>query len=409
MKNSKFVLGLSMALAVTALVACGDDSSSASTVVDPILVEPADDSTKSSSSANAVTDSSKDLNEVNCFEIGKNTVTTPVRCDNGLYFEKKSEFISFAEQEREKNKLFAYNCSEIATLCYDFLDSDGNMNGGCVPDIMCPADDSTVFSSSSVLMNSSSSSINFIPDPDCIVLVPDSVPGSSSSVIIPSCGTAVYTEKCIDTEFEGEVCDAIGCGALDCFENQKGWHALSCNGGSVMICDGTRWQYTNCVLPIIGSSSSSVENASSSSAYDPAGANGKPCETESEERYVGPYVYVCKGGQLSFLKGPDGWSGECDGSLDCGSSEYPEGWQNEPCSTEDEVRLDETFEYRCVGGKWSIQGYNPNLVDPNAERCRSSEIEGSACDVSGDLSHMSVNGCEFFCYGGKWEYTPPPM
>ncbi len=84
MKNSKFVLGFSTALAVMALVACGDDSSSVSTsatVVDPILVEPADDSTKSSSSANAVTDSSKNLNEVNCFEIGKNTVTTPVRCD----------------------------------------------------------------------------------------------------------------------------------------------------------------------------------------------------------------------------------------------------------------------------------------------------------------------------------------
>lgn len=381
MKKSKFVLGLSMALTVTALVACGDDSSSASTsatVVNPILVEPADDSTKSSSSANAVTDSSKNLNEVNCFEIGKNNVTTPVRCDNGLYFEKKSEFTSFAEQEREKNKLFAYNCSEIATLCYDFLDSDGNMNGDCVPDIMCPAEKDEHLNIDR----------NDIDNP------------------LPSCGTAVYTEKCIDTEFEGETCAAIGCRPTDCFEEQKGMEAYSCNGGSVMICDGTRWQYTNCVLPIIGSSSSSVENASSSSAYDPAGANGKPCEIESEERYVGPYVYVCRDGQLTFS---EDLSDPCDADNDCGSSEYPEGWQNEPCSTEDEVRLDETFEYRCVGGKWSIQGYNPNLVDPNAERCRSSEIEGSACDVSGDLSHMSVNGCEFFCYGGKWEYTPPPM
>ncbi|MCQ2091033.1 MAG: hypothetical protein MJY93_12415 [Fibrobacter sp.] len=121
---------------------------------------------------------------------------------------------------------------------------------------------------------------------------------------------------------------------------------------------------------------------------------------------MGPYAYVCRDGQLTFS---EDLSAPCDADNDCGSSEYPEGWQNEPCSTEDEVRLDETFEYRCVGGKWSIQGYNPNLVDPNAERCRSSEIEGSACDVSGDLSHMSVNGCEFFCYGGKWEYTPPPM
>ncbi|MCQ2097012.1 MAG: hypothetical protein MJY87_03595 [Fibrobacter sp.] len=257
------------------------------------------------------------------------------------------------------------------------------------------ADDSTGISSSSVLMNSSSSSVIFIPEP-----------GSSSSVIIPSCGTAVYTEKCIDTEFEGVTCDAIGCHPRDCFEEQKGMEAYSCDGGSVMICDGTRWQYTNCVLPIIGSSSSSVENASSSSAYDPAGANGKPCEIEGEERYVGPYAYVCRDGQLTFS---EDLSDPCDADNDCGSSEYPEGWQNEPCSTEDEVRLDETFEYRCVGGKWSIQGYNPNLVDPNAERCRSSEIEGSACDVSGDLSHMSVNGCEFFCYGGKWEYIPPPM
>lgn len=380
MKNSKFVLGLFAALTVTALVACGDDSSSASTSApdNSVPVGPIEDSNLGSSSATAVMDSSKDLNEVNCFEIGKNNVTTPVRCDNGLYFEKKSEFISFAEQEREKNKLFAYNCSEIATLCYDFLDSDGNMNGDCVPDIMCPAekDEHPNFDR------------NDIDNP------------------LPSCGTAVYTEKCIDTEFEGETCAAIGCHPMDCFEEQKGMEAYSCNGGSVMICDGTRWQYTNCVLPIIGSSSSSIENASSSSAYDPAGANGKPCEIESEERYVGPYAYVCRDGQLTFS---EDLSDPCDADNDCGSSEYPEGWLNEPCSTEDEVRLDETFEYRCVGGKWSIQGYNPNLVDPNAERCRSSEIEGSACDVSGDLSHMSVNGCEFFCYGGKWEYTPPPM
>lgn len=285
MNIKKFVLRLSMALTVTALVACGDDSSSAPTSAS------IEDDTDSSSSVDVAQDSR-------------------------------------------------------------------SSSSGVQSDI----------SSSNTLMNSSSSSMIFIPDPDCIVLVPDSVPGSSSSVIIPSCGTAVYTEKCIDTEFEGVTCDAIGCHPMDCFEEQKGMEAYSCDGGSVMICDGTRWQYTNCVLPIIGSSSSSVENASSSSAYDP-----------------------------------------CDADNDCGSSEYPEGWQNEPCSTEDEVRLDETFEYRCVGGKWSIQGYNPNLVDPNAERCRSSEIEGSACDVSGDLSHMSVNGCEFFCYGGKWEYTPPPM
>ena len=239
MKKSKFVLRLLAALTIAALVACGDDSSGASTSA------PVEDLTGSSSA----------------------TVVDSILVES--------------------------------------------------------ADDSTGISSSSVLPNSSSSSMIFIPDPDCIVLVPDSVPSSSSSVIIPSCGTAVYTEKCIDTEFEGETCDAIGCRPTDCFEEQKGMEAYSCNGGSVMICDGTRWQYTNCVLPIIGSSSSSVENASSSSAYDPAGANGKPCEIESEERYVGPYVYVCKGGQLSFLKGPDGWSGECDGSLDCGSSEYP--------------------------------------------------------------------------------------
>lgn len=322
MKNSKFVLGLSMALTVTALVACGDNSSSASTSA------PVEDLTESSSA----------------------TVVDSILVES--------------------------------------------------------ADDSTGISSSSEFPNSSSSNENVLWHGGCIMIVPNPVPDSSSSANTPSCGTAVYTEKCIDTEFEGETCDAIGCRPTDCSEEQKGMEAYSCNGGSVMICDGTRWQYTNCVLPIIGSSSSSVKNASSSSAYDPAGANGKPCEIESEERYVGPYAYVCRDGQLTFS---EDLSDPCDADNDCGSSEYPEGWQNEPCSTEDEVRLDETFEYRCVGGKWSIQGYNPNLVDPNAERCRSSEIEGSACDVSGDLSHMSVNGCEFFCYGGKWEYIPPPM
>lgn len=310
MKNSKFVLGLSTALTVMALVACGDDSSSAPSSAP---VNPVENLTESSSSA-------------------------------GVYL-----------------------------------------------------------SSSSEALNSSGSNENVVPD-------------SSFSIPTPSCGTAVYTEKCIDTEFEGEVCAAIGCSPMDCFEDQKGMEAYSCNGGSVMICDGTHWQYTNCAKPIIDPSSSSSADvilsssqnlqSSSSSAYDPAGANGKPCEIESEERYVGPYAYVCRNGQLTFS---EDLSDPCDADNDCGSSEYPEGWQNEPCSTEDEVRLDETFEYRCVGGKWSIQGYNPNLVDPNAERCRSSELEGSACDVSGDLSHMSVNGCEFFCYGGKWEYTPPPM
>lgn len=369
MKNSKFVLGFSTALAVMALVACGDDSSSVSTsapiedlkesssaiVVDPILVEPADDSTKSSSSANAVTDSSKNLNEVNCFEIGKNTVTTPVRCDNGLYFEKKSEFISFAERERVMNKSFAYNCSEIATLCYDFLDNDGNMNGDCVPDIMCPAEKDEY--------------PNF--DRDDI------------DNLSPSCGTAVYTEKCIDTEFEGEVCDAVGCHPMDCFEDQEGMEAYSCNGSSVMICDGTRWQYTNCAKPIIDPSSSSSADvilsssqnlqSSSSSAYDPAGANGKPCEIEGEERYVGPYIYVCQDGQLSFLKGHDGWSGECDESLDCGSSN---------------VSSEQT---RCMA--LTVDGI---------------QVEGSACNIE-DGYHKSENGCEFFCDGSKWIYTPPPM
>ena len=325
MNITKFVLGLSTTLAVIGLVACGDDSASAS--------------------------------------------------NSGEELESSSS-ITQNENDVSSSSIDGANCTDEFSNC------------------VMPV------SSSSLAEDVSSSS----SEPDCIVLESNS---SSSSFLIPSCGQNVtWQETCVDTEFEGEVCDAIGCGALDCFENQKGWHALSCNGGSVMICDGTRWQYTNCVLPIIGSSSSSVENASSSSAYDPAGANGKPCEIESEERYVGPYAYVCRDGQLTFS---EDLSDPCDADNDCGSSEYPEGWQNEPCSTEDEVRLDETFEYRCVGGKWSIQGYNPNLVDPNAERCRSSEIEGSACDVSGDLSHMSVNGCEFFCYGGKWEYIPPPM
>lgn len=342
MKNSKYVLFFFAALTVTALVACGDNSSSASTsatVVNPILVEPADDSTKSSSSANTVTDSSKDLNEVNCFEIGENNVTTPVRCDNGLYFEKKSEFISFAEQEREKNKLFGYNCSEIAILCYDFLDSDGKMNGGCVPDIMCPAEKD----------EHPNIDRNDIDNP------------------LPSCGTAVYTEKCIDTEFKGETCDAIGCRPTDCSEEQKGMEAYSCDGGSVMICDGTRWQYTNCAKPIIESSSSSSNVANSSS---------------SEWR-----------------------GGEC-------------------INQEGDTRYDEMYEYECKNEKWVIIGYRPGAcvgdmdcgtsnVSSEQSRCKALvvdglQVEGSACKIE-DGYNKSENGCEFFCYGSKWIYTPPPM
>lgn len=360
MKNSKYVLGLFAALTVTALVACGDDSSSAPTsapvedltgsssasVVDSILVEPADDSIKSSSSANAVMDSSKDLNEVNCFEIGKNNVTTPVRCDNGLYFEKKSEFISFAEQEREKNKLFAYNCSEIATLCYDFLDSDGNMNGDCVPDIMCPAEKD----------EHPNIDRNDIDNP------------------LPSCGTAVYTEKCIDTEIEGETCAAIGCRPTDCFEEQKGMEAYSCNGGSVMICDGTRWQYTNCAKPIIDPNSSS----SSIVILDP----------------------------------------------DRGSSSSSE-WRGGECiDQEGDTRYDDMYEYECKNEKWVIIGYRPGAchgdmdcgtsnVSSEQTRCKALvvdglQVEGSACKIE-DGYHKSENGCEFFCDGSKWIYTPPPM
>lgn len=338
MKNSKFVLGLFAALTVTALVACGDDSSSVST-------SAPDDSTKSSSSANAVTDSSKDLNEVNCFEIGKNNVTTPVRCDNGLYFEKKSEFISFAEQEREKNKLFAYNCSEIATLCYDFLDSDGNMNGDCVPDIMCPAEKD----------EHPNIDRNDIDNP------------------LPSCGTAVYTEKCIGTEFEGVTCDAIGCHPMDCFEEQKGMEAYSCNGGSVLICDGTRWQYTNCAMPIINPNSSS-----SSVILDP----------------------------------------------DRGSSSSSE-WRGGECiDQEGDTRYDEMYEYECKNGKWKIIGYRPGAcvgdmdcgtsnVSSEQTRCKALvvdglQVEGSACKIE-DGYNKSENGCEFFCDGSKWIYTPPPM
>ncbi len=114
------------------------------------------------------------------------------------------------------------------------------MNGDCVPDIMCPAEKDEY--------------PNFDRDDiDNLSL---------------SCGTAVYTEKCIDTEFEGEVCDAVGCHPMDCFENQKGMEAYSCNGSSVMICDGTRWQYTNCAKPIIDPSSSSSADVILSSSQN---------------------------------------------------------------------------------------------------------------------------------------------
>ncbi|PWJ60858.1 MULTISPECIES: hypothetical protein [unclassified Fibrobacter] len=267
MKNSKFVLGLSTALTVMALVACGDDSSSAPSSAP---VNPVENLTESSSSA-------------------------------GVYL-----------------------------------------------------------SSSSEALNSSGSNENVVPD-------------SSFSIPTPSCGTAVYTEKCIDTEFEGEVCAAIGCSPMDCFEDQKGMEAYSCNGGSIMICDGTHWQYTNCAKPIIESSSSVAANSSSSNVAN---------SSSSEWR-----------------------GGEC-------------------INQEGDTRYDEMYEYECKNGKWKIIGYRPGAcvgdmdcgtsnVSTEQARCKALtvdgvQVEGSACNIE-DGYNKSENGCEFFCYGGKWEYMPPPM
>ncbi len=287
MKKSKFVLGLFAALTVNALVACGDDSSSAPTSA------PIDDVANSSSSVDVAQDSR-------------------------------------------------------------------SSSSGVQSDI----------SSSSVLMNSSSSSMIFIPEL-----------GSSSSVIIPSCGTAVYTEKCIDTEFEGVTCDAIGCRPTDCFEEQKGMEAYSCNGGSVMICDGTHWQYTNCAMPIINPNSSS-----SSVILDPESLSSAMIEE--------------------------------------GSSSSSE-WRGGECiDQEGDTRYDEMYEYECKNGKWKIIGYRPGAcvgdmdcgtssVSSEQTRCKALvvdglQVEGSACKIE-DGYNKSENGCEFFCYGGKWEYTPPPM
>ncbi len=122
-----------------------------------------------------------------------------------------------------------------------------------------------------------------------------------------------------------------------------------------------------------------------------------------------------------ILNGSEG-SSSSNNILYSSSSE----WRGGECiNQEGDTRYDEMYEFQCKNEKWVIIGYRPGACvgdmdcgfsDGSAEqtRCKNVtvdniKVEGSVCSIAVDGYHKSESGCEFFCDGSKWIYTPPPM
>lgn len=205
---------------------------------------------------------------------------------------------------------------------------------------------------------------------------------SSSSQQNSGCGeSAKWLETCFEQPVDdyGEMSNCAAHGESEncipqfsCSSDMEGMYGTGCRDKGVYVCDRGEWALTNCALPVL-SSSSSVGAATSSSQ-----------------------TVVSSSGTEHY-------------------------WWQEACSVEGEQKSEDfggvTDTYECVQGEWKIINKQfpdcaPDMdcaVEDWQNACKTNGVVGTACVVDEvDYGHKSIDGCDYFCYDGKWEYLVPP-
>lgn len=411
MNKVKLLLSASAAVVAFGLAACGDDGSSGpdqesfigessdggAGEISSGNVAASSESVESSSSQIAA-NSSGDTDEVNCYAIDNYQQVSAVRCDDGSYFASQESFGMSLENLRKENPLFAKNCGGVMVTCVDGPTVVGGQMGsqrvgGCFPAATCPqkveyaenCDELIERCLNSELPDNGGLSFGFSMTSECYEAGNHCPPfsGSSSSQTATLSGDAESSSsqqssgcgesaKWLETCFEQPVDAPDDIQQYFCSSDKEGLYGAGCRDKGVYVCDGGVWKLTNCALPVLSSSSSVGVATSSSQAV---------VSSSSAEHY----------------------------------------WWQEACSAEGEQKSEDfggvTDTYECVQGEWKIISKNFLNCDPDMDcvvddwqnACKTNSIVGTACVVDEvDYGHKSIDGCDYFCYDGKWEYLPPP-
>lgn len=414
MNKVKLLLSASAAVVAFGLVACGDDSSSgpdqesfigessdggacessSSQIAANSSSQNGPDSSSQTLMSSSGANSSGDTVEVNCYAIDNYQQVSAVRCDDGSYFASQGAFGRSLENLRKENPLFAKNCGAVMMTCVDGPVVDGGRRvGGCFPAATCPqkveyaenCDELIERCLNSELPDNGGLSFGFSMTSECYEAGNHCPPfsGSSSSQTATSSGDVESSSsqqnsgcgesaKWLETCFEQPVDAPDDIQQYFCSSDKEGLYGTGCRDKGVYVCDGGVWKLTNCALPVL-SSSSSVGGATSSSQ-----------------------AVVSSSGTEHY-------------------------WWQELCSVEGEQKSEDfggvTDTYECVQGEWKIISKNFLNCDPDMDcvvddwqnACKTNSIVGTACVVDEvDYGHKSIDGCDYFCYDGKWEYLPPP-
>lgn len=445
MNKVKLLLSASVAVAAFGLVACGEDGSSGpdqesfigessdggASEISSGDVAASSGSVKSSSSQIAANSSSQngpdsssqtllsssgakssgDTVEVNCYAVDNYQQVSAVRCDDGSYFASQESFGMSLGNLRKENPLFAKNCGAVMMTCVDGPTVVGGQMGsqrvgGCFPAVTCPqkveyagnCDELIERCLNSELPDNGGLNLDFSMTSECYearnhcpafsrssssqTATSSGDVESSSSQQNSGCGeSAKWLETCFEQPVDdyGEMSNCAMNGESEncipqysCSSDKEGLYGAGCRDKGVYVCDGGVWKLTNCALPVLSSSSFAGGASSSSQAI---------VSSSGTEHY----------------------------------------WWQEPCSVEGEQKSEDfggvTDTYECVQGEWKIISKNFLNCDPDMDcvvddwqnACKTNSIVGTACVVDEvDYGHKSIDGCDYFCYDGKWEYLPPP-
>lgn len=390
MNKVKTFLAISFAASAFGLVACGDDSSSgptpdnetalssdASSGLSSGAMDKSSDSSMNGSSDSFGVESSSsetpassqnvaanssgtkqpgDSSVVNCFETQGFNLVSAVRCDDGQYFESKVSFALSVERLREENPNFAKNCGEVEMRCFDGPVVDGRRVGGCDYNISCPQKIELAENCEELIelcRNSEKPTDNFAMSSECYNaanLCPGFSLEVSSSSVKPASSSSVTGESvnCQKYEFLNE---EVRCDVAEgrCFKNE-----YRCDDGQVFADVNALFEF---VL---------------------------------KEREKNPlYAENCKVDYLC-VDGTDPKTGELTGG----------------CSPV------ETCPVVQVSNDCDLRDAHENCIisfEQHVLACRKSATVGTACVVDEiNYGHQTVDGCDFFCRDGKWEYLPPP-
>lgn len=424
MNKVKLLLSASAALAAFGLVACGEESfsgpnqesfvgessdggageissgnvaaSSGEVAVSSQNATSAPSQTAASSSQMAANSSgailSGDMVEVNCYTVDNFSQVSAVRCDDGSYFASQGAFGRSLENLRKENPLFAKNCGAVMMTCVDGPVVDGGRRvGGCFPAATCPqkveyaenCDELIDRCLNSELPDNGGLSFGFSMTSECYEArnhCPEFSRSSSSSQQSSGCGeSAKWLETCFEQPIDEEMSNCAMNGESEnciqqyfCSSDKEGMYGTGCRNKGVYVCDGGVWKLTNCALPVLSSSSFAGGTTSSSQAV---------VSSSGTEHY----------------------------------------WWQEPGCADGEQKSEDFGDaidtYECVQGEWKLINKQfpkcaPDMdcvVEDWQSACKTNGVVGTACVVDEvDYGHKSIDGCDYFCYDGKWEYLVPP-